>query len=487
MNNRIRYFFPLFIIFCLNVQALDTTHPKEEISFDSRQMDAIDWETLSGDEIEEYDLFLEKRNRETDFIYLFQAKNYLINGDIKKAKFYLEKIRDSSSKLSLIKKRYIALIAFIEGDYNKSYEIYNLPYFNTAKYYSHVCIMKVMSLLALKEMNKLENELINCRAQTSQFSSNQQVWLDSITDLAFKKPYALNGGVLQNISFILNDSEYLRIWLKLALYLNQEELALKNISSMHESSYYSKKIREMVGLVHYRNHNFDLAQKFIEDIDSANAENIKGNINLSKKEYELAYGHFKLALKQKENSHNAIERAIPLTWLLGLWQDGLDILGRVADKNQSPKDQKNNDFAGTLDIRKKIGLESAILIKMKDYKKTEKNLMELKYMFKDRMPIEIEMMWTFNSLMREDHKSLLRFSESSCRGFDGISCWIYLNIYQWGNLPKVIKRDEDVRQDPNFSVNSLKEAQAVEHLDEIQLVDQRDIEELDSNQVKLEL
>ncbi len=487
MNLKIRYFFPLFLFLTCHLQANDQFEKEAKMSFDSYNPNSINWESLSGDETEEYDLYLEKGERENDFLFLFQAKNYLINGDLKYAKAYLDKIRDTSSKLSLIKKRYIGLIAFIQGDYNKSYQIYNLPIFYSEKYYSHVCIMKVISLLAMKEINKMQYELTNCRVRTSRFSSNEQIWLDSITDLALKKPYAINGGVLQSINFLLGDPEYLRIWLKLAIYLNQETVALKNISSLHENSYYSKKVREMAGLIHYRNKNYDLASKFIEDIDSANAENIKGNINLLKKEYELAYGHFKLALKNKENSHNAIERAIPLSWLLGLWPDALDLISRVIDKNALERQLGSDDSPGTFDLRKKIALESAVLLRMKNYNKTQKNLLDLKYMFKDRMPIEVEMMWTFNSLMLEDHKNLLKFSEGACRHFDGISCWIYLNIYQWENLPKIIKRDEETRQDKNFSVNGLKESQVIESLDEMQLVDQRDIEELDSNQIKIDL
>ena len=39
--------------------------------------------------------------------------------------------------------------------------------------------------------------------------------------------------------------------------------------------------------------------------------------------------HFKLALAKKEDSQNAIERALPLSWILGQWRDGLDLLQKV--------------------------------------------------------------------------------------------------------------------------------------------------------------
>lgn len=475
MINNKRYFFPLFLVFFLLL---------------GETKSSVEWEKLSGDEIDEYNLNLEKNDREGDFLYLFQAKNYLINGGIKRALFYLDKINDNTSKLSLIKRRYQGLIAFIQGDYQNAYRYFSTPYFNNAKYYPHICIMKVMSLMALKEYQKMDYELLNCRAITIKYSKNQQIWLDSLADLALKKPYALKGGILQNVTYLLEDPEYLRIWLKMAIYLNRDEVALKNISSLHESSYQSKKVREMIGLLHYRNNNFDLAIKFIEDIDSSNAENIKGNINLFKKEYELAYGHFKLALKHKKNSLNAIERAIPLTWLLGEWDDGLDLLGRMSSgatasyqnktQNQNEADEMN------LNLRKKLALETAILMRKKNYTQVQKNILDLKYLYKEKMPAELEMMYAYNSLMTGDLKNLIRFSEQSCHNFDGISCWIYLNNHLWENLPRVIKRDEEIRQDSHFSISSLKESQAISPLEEEQLVNQKDIEELDSNQIPIE-
>jgi hypothetical protein len=57
----------------------------------------------------------------------------------------------------------------------------------------------------------------------------------------------------------------------------------------------------VISFIYSRLHDNKKALSFIDDIDSPNAENIKGNIRLRNKEYELAFGHFKLALNKKED------------------------------------------------------------------------------------------------------------------------------------------------------------------------------------------
>jgi tetratricopeptide (TPR) repeat protein len=134
--------------------------------------------------------------------------------------------------------------------------------------------------------------------------------------------------------------------MKLALFLNREDVIIRYIANLPSSAYNSKGVRELIGFAYYRLGKTEKALEFIEDIESPNADNIRGTANLLKKKYELAFGHFKLALQKKGNSANALERGIPLAYTLGLWDEGINMLRRVVDTG--------------LDERKKIALEHLI-------------------------------------------------------------------------------------------------------------------------------
>lgn len=435
-------------------------------------LDEIDWSEYSFFEVNELALLAEKRQREQDFYYLFAAKNHLINGNIKASKFYLEKIKDTSSKLILVKARYLSLLSFLEGDYNLSLNYIRAPHFDDGKYYKHICLLRVMNLMALKDLKKLEYEGTNCLAVTSDYSINSQLWPSSLVDLRLKKAQALKGGVLQNSQFILNEPEYLRVWLKLALFLNREDLVLGALNDLPPSSYQSNRIREMVGMIHYRLGNKKRALEFIEDIKSSNAENIKGNINLENKEYELAYGHYQLALKYRSNSQNAIERSLPLTWLLGQWDEGRELIKRV---HQEGVDQK-----------KRLALDSAFQMRLGQNIKAYEQMELLRKMYMGKLPVELEIMATYSALMGPSTSRKLEiYSQEACTHFDGISCWVYLQQTLWPKLDKAMKSNTKLELPPEDQVESLKSAQAITPLDEPLLIDSKDIDDLDAKKAKL--
>ena len=271
-----------------------------------------------------------------------------------------------------------------------------------------------------------------------------------------------------------------RLWLKTGLYLNKEKDLLNLLSVLPENSYQSKRLREIIAFMYLRSGNAGdkaKALSFIDDIDSANAENIKGNINLQNKEYELAFGHFRLALQKKQDSTNSVERAIPLAWLLSQWKDGLAML--------------DNNVNRTLDPRNKRAIRIAFLIREKRFAEAEKELTLLKIDFQQEPPFEVNIMDSYVSLIQGatekkfDPRKVEESTEKACRSFDGISCWISLQMTMWENLGKTIKRDDLVYSDKEMTIDSLKEKKPVMPLKETITVDQRDIEELDSEGIQL--
>jgi hypothetical protein len=326
----------------------------------------------------------------------------------------------------------------------------------------------------------LKREKQSCMLSIAKFSFNEQFWLDTMIKLKLNDKVGMQKKLLQNIDLSLADDESSKLWLKTGLYLNKEKDYLDLISHLNENSYQSKRLREIVAFMYLRSGdsvNLQKALSFVDDIDSANAENIKGSINLKNKEYELAFGHFKLALQKKQDSSNALDRAIPLAWILGQWADGYSML--------------NNNTNKLIDPRNIRSVKIAFLIRDKQFALAQKELTLLKIDFQNDPPSEVNIMDNYVSLImggneqKFDKRKMEANTEKACRNFDGISCWTSLQFIQWQNLGKSIKREDDIISDHEMNLESLKEKKVYRPLREVITVDQKDIDELDSASIEL--
>src|SRR5690606_37073154 len=156
------------------------------------------------------------------------------------------------------------------------------------------------------------------------------------------------------------DTEETKVMLKLALYLNQEKLVLNELPDLTLDQLQDSEVRELVGQIYFRSGSLAKSYRFVEDLKSPNSENIKGNLYLLRTKYELAYAQFKLALDQKVNSQNALERLLPLSWLLNDWESGSKYAEQIVAK---PESQVN-----------KLTLLSAFLMQKGDYSESLKLL-----------------------------------------------------------------------------------------------------------------
>ncbi|MBT3584488.1 MAG: hypothetical protein HN509_06260 [Halobacteriovoraceae bacterium] len=431
----------------------------------------FDWSSYTRDEINEINQKDQVKRRSADLLYLTKAKKFLINGNLDMSEFYLKLIDEKVSPLAIIKHRYQGIIHFIREDFEKSYQQVSGALFNENVSYVEVCLLRIINLMTKKPDKKLLKELAGCRALTSNYSKNDQMWLETLENVKLKKEWALRGDQIALNRVTFETTEIIKVWIKLGLYLNREDLIIKNLSELPPKIYRSKRVRELLALAFYRKGKKKRALEFIEDVTSPNAENIKGNINLEKKEYELAFGHFKLALKKKQNSINAMERAIPLAWILGQWKDGVILLKRIVRLD--------------LDNKKKIALDTAFRIRLNQFNKAEEQLRLLDLNFRNRGPIELDQMRSYVALRRYDMDGLREFSSRACRRFDALHCWILGQLQIWENIGKTIERDETPFSQKEITVAALKEKSTITPLEERIIVDQRDIEELDSALVKL--
>lgn len=438
----------------------------------------LEEDELKTDAFNEFDFTQKNNQRKNDLTNLQKAKFKLISGDLKTAIFFLERIDSKTSAYLSIKKRYMAIIYFIQGKFLQSlHELDNKNQLesNLKNEYQENCLLRLINFMAINDTNSLLKEKKICQFYTKTYSGNDQFWLDSMIKLKTSDRQGLHKNLLTDISSLFFDDEMSRLWLKTGLYLNKEKQIEALLNELPESSYESKRLREIIAFMYLRSGKTQKALLFIEDVDTVNAENIKGNLNLKAKEYELAYGHFKLALKKKQDSLNSIERAIPLAWLLNEWADGSSLLQNYVGKD--------------LDLRKKKALQIAFLIREKKFQTAQNELTLLKIAFKNEPPLEVRIMDAYVNLIltekdkHQDKRAIQESAEKSCRSFDGMSCWLLLQTLTWENLGKTIKREDPIFSDKTMTVESLKEKSPVFPLIEDKTIDQNDIEELDGENI----
>ena len=255
--------------------------------------------------------------------------------------------------------------------------------------------------------------------------------------------------------------------------LNKEDFLFRNLKNLPPRAYENSRIRELVGLVHYRTGDSKKAFDFIEDLDTPNAENIKGNIKLSEKKYELAFGHYMLALKRKQNSLNALERAIPLAWIVGNWDDGLKLLRRILTTKDNEK--------------KVLVLDTLFRIRKEKFQESAAQIRYLDEKYLNKAPFELELMKSYVFLRNKENKPFHSSSTRTCRDFDGLSCWLSLQSGIWDNIGQTINRKEKIPNGHELNIDLIREKMTIEEMDEVHYVDQRDIEELDSSLVQVKL
>ena len=469
INNRYGNYFLICMISCFLCVSGNASKDSKEIKSYSKKIN--DWSDLSEREMTAYITQQINEAKINAIFYLKTAKVALINGDINLSKFFINKISDRNKKMLPIKKRYLSIINFIEGNYKRSYDLIKGFEFNSFLPFQEICLLRIANLIALDDLKAFNKEVAACQIQTIKFSTNNQFWLEQLYRIKNKNERLLKGNLVEGLRTALNSTELTEIWMKLALFLNKEEYIIKYVGQLPSSSYRSNIVRELIGFAYYRNENDKEALNFVEDIEGTNAYNIRANINFDKGKHEIAYGLYKLALQKKQNSQNALERGIPLSYILGQWDEGLSMLKRLVGKNINKK--------------KSLTLETLFNVRKGEIKKSQANILYLNKLYNEELPREVNLLESYISLITSDNPQLFISSDRACKWYDGLHCWITLQGQRWEDLGRIIKRDDKTlslkKWDPNMHKKPLK----ITPLKESIFIDQKDIEELDSEEVKI--
>lgn len=399
------------------------------------------------------------------------AKFLMINGDLEKARLLLKEVyltTDFSKKTQL---RYLAMINFIEGNYLESTKILGRKDMQSFTEKSRYCVMNLISLLILDKKDRLKIEYKSCRESISNKAEVDLVWLDALIKINTADGSFKSEDLFKNI-FIENlEQDQLRIYLKLAIYLGQPKKVIPKFKVLSEETLSDPLFRELMGMNYFRNLDLVKAYQLLENSSDPNAEVFKGNILLLQQKYEAAFAQYKLALKQKENSANALERIIPLAWSLNQWQEGIDYIKRF-------KFNKGDEL-------KKLTLLAAFQTMQQKPKKVKNTLKYINKLTKKGDPIEVLQVSSLNSLMTENERELESIVYRACLKKDGVHCWLLFALSAWDEPSQALKSKERLHLGSLNNYRPYFESVKTAPLTEEVFVDQKDIEELDNDLIEI--
>jgi hypothetical protein len=401
---------------------------------------------------------------------LKKVKFYLLNGETNLAQVHLRKLSYTHTKLRPVIFRYLGMLSFIEGKFQKSYEYLSIKDLQSLPHYAKICTLKVLNQVVLNKVRTLEDEWARCQLENyAHFNSGSFIWIETLVRMKLKPMIGLTKIPFKGIKLTSLTNYELKIFLKLALYLNQEKLIEPQLSELDQMQLEDTEVRDLMGHLFFRLGSLAKSYRFIEDLNSPNAENIKGNLYILRNKFELAYAQFKLALEAKQNSQNAMERILPLAWILGDWEEGAKIAERVI---ASPQTQI-----------KKMTLVSAFYTQKGDYDKAKEVLDSIASRSRKGAEIDVTQLHSFVGLMQNKPHVIRKQAALSCAQYDMVNCWLSFQMDQWDSFPLTIRRPEQIAVKKEWE--KLTQEDLNQPIIETVYVNQLDIEELDDKLIQL--
>lgn len=402
---------------------------------------------------------------------LKEIKFLLVNGNLDKAKILLNQSALSIEFTKTIQYRYLAMIYFIEGNYEEALKILDKQELNDLSVLPKVCFIKVLSEIILEKTQLAIKDWEVCKQSTISYSNTNLTWMQTIVDLKTTSDKSYIKNYFNKLEIDKYGHDFFRIYLKLALYLNQQDKIIPQFRFFSKDVLEDEVERELIGLNYYRNGEIIKAHELLKDLNTANAEVFKGNLYLHQKKYEPAFAQFKLALQRKSNSQNALERLLPISWKLSQWEDGLNYLHKL--KINSEDSIENNTLMGVFSAMANKHDETYYYLRRIDNKT---NLSE---------PIEVSQLKVLNSLKRKNYDEVIDPAIKSCTGNDGINCWFIMALYSWESLIDYLGKTDQIHKGLKSIADEYRSSEVINPINENKLLEQKSIEEMDNNLIIL--
>lgn len=402
---------------------------------------------------------------------LEKIKYLIVRGNLDYAKVLLKEADISTDFTKATQLRYLAIIYFVEGNYKLALDTVSRKELKSFQAEPRVCFIKVLSLMITERTNEATNAWQTCYDATVSYSPTNLLWMRILVDLKTTSNKNYVEDIFKEISVENLDKNYLRIYLKLALYLNKQDKVIPRFKFFSEEVLNDTSLRELIGFNYFRAGDVQMAYNTIESLNTANSETFKGNLYSFQGQYNQAYAQYKLALQLKNNSQNAIDRLIPLSWMLGQYKEGVNFL----QKNLVSQDnlvQQNTLLAAFLTMNEKHQSSAQILDRIIEYTNRGE-------------PLEVSQLLVYNAYSLGDQDKIELFSANSCEKYDGLNCWVKSLYYNWPNALDITKKQEKIHPTNSFQQEKLVQLKFNSEIKESNPVDQKKIEELDNNLINL--
>lgn len=401
---------------------------------------------------------------------LQRAKYYLVNGELRLAAVFLEKLVYVNTKLKPVILRYLVMLNFIDGDYRKALNYMKGRELNSPPHFAKICTLRTITQIILGFTDHLEDVWSRCQVEAyGKINPSNLPWLETLIKLRVRPTPGVTSEPFTGVKLEALSVPDLKIFLKLAIYLNQEDKLISEIPALSVDQLQDTEVRELVGHIFFRTGQFANSFKYVEDLKSPNSENIKGNLYVLRSKYELAYAQFKLALEQKQNSQNAMERLLPLAWLLGDWAGGASYAESVIASPQT--------------FINKMTLAAAFNIQKGSFEEARKILDKITQRSRRGGELDVTQLYSFAALMQNFSPEAKKYADLSCAQYDLTNCWLLFQLVQWDAFPVMIRRDEKITHKRDWE--KLLKEDINDPLKEPAYVNQVDIEELDDKLIKL--
>ncbi|MBT4793079.1 MAG: hypothetical protein HON90_16015 [Halobacteriovoraceae bacterium] len=409
-------------------------------------------------------------NQQDSYNLLREIKFNILKGNLTFAKRLLRDPSLSAPKIESVKNRYLALIYFIEENYTEVINVLNKPSMKSFSHQSKICYLKIISHIILNQEKELIYNWKDCKAATSIYLKNSDRWIQILVDLKTTKDKNYINKMFDEMAIDSVEEKTLRIYLKLALYLNQQNKIIDRFKYFSSKPLENPELRELIGLNYYRSGNLIKAYQLMENLETTNSEVFKGNLFLFQKKYELAYAQLKLALKKKYNSQNAIDRLIPLAWKLNQWEEGLSFLQRISNQDSELATQT---------------LKAAFLTQNNSYAKANIIIKRIMQKTKSAAPIEVHQINVLNSIKLKQFRKVENSAANSCSANDGINCWLIIAMNSWEGLVENLEKKDPIHDNLDDLISYYTQSRINTPIIEESLLNQRNIEELDNNLIQL--
>lgn len=405
---------------------------------------------------------------------LKRAKFYLIKGEAELARREIKNLqRTLKGPSRLVLERYLAVADFMQGNWRDALAHLNTLELNNPPHFGKICSMKVILMIAAKETRDLDSTWTRCKNENyDEAIRSDMLWMNTLVRLATTPAPGVAEGIVRGYGFqTLNNVDLAKL-IKLAIYLNQEGLLVNLIDELDASIFENEEVTSLLTHVLFRQGQLVRAWKFLQVAEpDANIENMLGNIWLLRGNEEIAYGHFKLALKQKINSHNAAERALPLAWNLKQWGEGAKLAEQM------------HVYGGTQ--AQQLTVSAAFLIQLEQWDGAKKKIELASRNLAAKSVAEVDQLSYLIGLYTKAPRSLEKFGLRSCDHGDVAACWILMSQLAAPGLEQRLV-DTNITDPKDYNYRRLGTLDYhYEPLRDETYVNQADIDELDEGLIKL--